>query len=166
MVAPGTGVSTAITISGWTKVAERNYNAGDVERTISLWERAGTGGNLSATIATPGGVTYPEMGWAWVEWSDVASLRNPTTAIGAGAAPAVTLPAFANANNATLEIIGCAGQLTPAAGAGFTTLAAISGPFYGDNLLVAWRANNDTSVDGGGTGSDYWGIIGVELVVP
>lgn len=164
-VTPGTGVANTVTIAGWTKVHERNYNAGDLERTVSIWERDGTGTSINATINTPGDVEYLEIIWSWVEWEDVASLRQVTSNQGSSTTPNVTLGAFAGAGNGTLEIIASASELNPTVGTGFTQLSENQGTVQGDWLTVGWRVDNDTSVDASSsTTSDIWGIIGVELV--
>lgn len=161
---PNTGSSPDLTISGWTLVHQRNFNAGDLERSVYLYQRLGTGGSISATINTTDASAFKEIRWSWIEWADVVEFLQPTSAIGNSSTPSVTLGAFGDAAHGTLEIIGSASGLDPTVGTGFTQLHEVAGSVQGDYLTVGWRSDNDTSVDASSSsGSDFWGIIGVEL---
>lgn len=158
------GSDTDFTISGWTKVHQVNFNPGDLERSVSLWSKAGTGGSESATITAPAGETYLEFRWIWMEWAGLGSLTQATSATGSSSSPSVTLGSF-GAGSGTLEIIGSASGLNPTVGSGFAHIDEQSGSVQGDFITVGWRPDADTSVDASSSsGSDYWGIIGVELV--
>jgi hypothetical protein len=161
---PGAGQSRGIIVDGWVKVAERNFNAGDLERTVYLFRRQGPGTSITATIRTADSLPYQEIRWSWAEWQDVSAILQPTSAAGNSSAPSVTLAAFQNGLNATLEVIGSASGLDPTVGTGFTQLAEQVGGVQGDFLTWGWQNANDTSVDASSsTGSDFWGILGAEL---
>lgn len=158
------GSDTNFTISGWTKVHQVNFNPADLERSVSLWSKAGVGGSESATITAPAGETYLEFRWIWMEWAGLGSLTQATSATGNSSSPSVTLGSF-GAGSGTLEIVGSASGLNPTVGSGFAHIDEQSGSVQGDFLTVGWRPVADTSADASSsTGSDFWGIIGVELV--
>lgn len=154
----------------WTSVRTNLFNtAATPTQRVSLFRGIPTVDYTGVVTIGFAGVTQTGAAWSLVELYGVDTATNQGVVQNAGGltdsgtSVTATLAAFGSAQNGTLGVAakGSVGLFTP--GVGFSELADVNTATPAQALEVAFRNDNDTSVDASWTGAIAASNIGAEL---